>query len=236
MILNYWNNTTGYPFIQNCSRKLNDGLVLRDGSILDILLYPPCGPVDYAQITRIGRGRRDRTTGEIEITGPGGELLCVVKFPNIDVPATQIIGTAYYGEAIPCGCVVCSRDILPILQSDYYPDYGSFVFTPSVFRPRTNRTISGSLKDMDGNQVTDIKFKNKSADECRGFTTVDGVTSLIECLGDVENSEMAVLTVTVNGTRSKDGIRHLRISPSVGSPVRVDTINNELSVGVGCEL
>lgn len=240
MIISQTNTATAYPFIPGCSRNLGTGLKLHNGIIVDANLSPACGNVNYAQISRLGRSTVKPGYGEIVITSDQGEIICTAYINLAADSESYIIGTAFHAEDTVCGHIVCTPAILPILRADYRPAPDSLIFTPSVFRPRPAEEGIGKLKDKNNEPVHSIRFSPKTDSEYAGFS-IDPNTGTVSLIVREfsEPSTVPVQTVLLkvaNIDAKIKGVRHLRVIPSSGSPLRISAESGELRLGVGCEL
>lgn len=212
-----------YPFTADSTMLLSNGLRIGAGVIISANLFPACGPVDYAQISFIGRDSITSSIGYIQISDPSGEYICDVGF-TLDRKTYPLVGTATrMGEV--CGVITATAELLPVLKSQYYPEPGAFILTPSAFMPRrTKEAVGGRLRSSDYEQITTLKFSEND------FISKDGEVGLI---GKEEkaNDRIPVKVVKINGVEVPQSAGSVNLLSSPGSGVLIAVKNDELVVG-----
>ena len=222
---------SNYPITATSDMSLGRGAVLGRGLILGGRLYPPCGPVNYGEITMIGRRRISDDTAHIIITADNGEIVTDVHFSLIDSTDTgTLIGQGYY-RGQPCGNLVISTKMLPVLKSLYRPRKGSLVLTPSVFRPQPQKGLTGELKGIDGSVIADVLFDSAVFEDLGGGVSVK--QNVLELMNPCPVSKIVVQCPDGSSEYllAGDKCNACNITATSGSSVRLSVKGDELLIG-----
>lgn len=235
MLITDTSRVSNYPFTESSSMELYRGHRLSPGVVVGASIYPivPGGKSGYLYISGIDHSLASIGIYSLTLADSvAGDISASIRIePESDTNSSDVINGSVIQLNRYCGSAVFTKDIIPILRLDLAFTSISFIFTPSVYRPRI---ISGDLPSIDyplvaADGLSISRFSIAASDDTVHLD-VDG--KLV--YPDNQATERFVETVTIGscGVSSNSG-DYINIITAPGSILRMSTIRSNNTIEIG---
>lgn len=235
---------SNYPFTESSSMELYKGHRLSPGVVVGASIYPivPGGKSGYLYISGIDHSLASLGIYSLTLADSvAGDIAASIRIaPRSTANSSDAINGSVIQLNRYCGSVVFTKDIIPILRLDLAFTSISFIFTPSVYRPRI---ISGDLPDIDHPLVTDdgssiSGFSIADTSDTADTVYLDDNGKLVYL--DNQAAGRFVKKVTVKNREDEPDCdisctlsNYLNIITAPGSTLRMSTIRSSNTIEIG---